>query len=325
MRKTSILVLILATVFPAVAPEAGAAGFFARFRGRDAAGAAMFPESGDLPGLKRTSKVLSYKGETFQKHYGAAGNRYLQYGMRNLLAAEYEYGEAHGMLTLEVATMESAMSAAGLFHYHRGGVLKNTGREVPVGVEGVLDAKRDGRNLYFYKSNIFVKVIYSGEAPVPDLTAVARMVESKISGRSEERPDGFRYIDVPGVNRDTVGLTPGFTFNMTFMPPAVWASAPAGGSTASDLFVITRRNYKDAAQIYRDYASYLRLTGQNFTEFSRGRQKFTQAVDPQQGRVIFAAYKNAVIIAARPDGYDKGEALIEQVMRRIDEVGGGRG
>ncbi|MDR0363133.1 MAG: hypothetical protein LBJ46_10695 [Planctomycetota bacterium] len=323
MSKTSVFVLILAFVVSA-APRGGAAGFLARFRGRDAAGSAMFPETGDVPTLKKTTKVLSYRGETFQKHYGRAGNRYLQYGMQNMLSAEYEYGDAGGMLTIEIATMESPTSAAGIFHYHRGAILRNAGRQVDVGAEGVIDVERDGRNLYFYKSNIFVKVIYSGREPVPDLAAVARAVDAKMGGRKEERPDGFRYIEVPGVNAATVELTPGFTFNMTFLPPAVWASAPGGGSTASDLFIIGRRSYKEAAQLYRDYSSYLRLSGENFTEFSRGRQKFTQAVDPQQGRVIFSAYKNALIIAARPDGYEKGEALIQAVMRRIDSLDGDR-
>jgi len=36
--------------------------------------------------------------------------------------------------------------------------------------------------------------------------------------------------------------------------------------------------------------------------------------------VIFTAYKNVLIIAARPDGYDKGEELIRMVMEKIDRT-----
>jgi hypothetical protein len=107
---------------------------------------------------------------------------------------------------------------------------------------------------------------------------------------------------------------------MQDLPPSVTASAPGGGSLATDLFIITRSSPKEAEKVARNYVAFLRLFGENFEEYRRdGKQRFYRGVDHAQGRVVFTAYKKTVIIAARPDGYPKGEALIEAVMRKIDE------
>ena len=319
MRKTALLVLALV----ALAIPGAEAAFLSRLRGRHSAGAGMFPADGSVPGLRRLSRILTYRGETFQEHYGSAGNRYLQYGLLNLLSGEYAYGEGGGRTTIELATMETPVAAAGLFHYFRGAVLGSAGRDVPVGVEGVVDAARGDRNLYFYKANIFVKIVYSGREPVPDLVPVAAVIAGNIPAGREDRPDGFKYIEIDGVDLDTVALTPGHTFNSAFLPPSVWASAPAGGSVASDLFIITRRTAREANRTFRDYASYLRTLAEYFDEFKSGGRRFVRAVDPVQGRVVFAAHKRAVVIAARPDGFERGEELINRVIARIDEVDGG--
>ncbi|MDR3077898.1 MAG: hypothetical protein LBV15_03940, partial [Planctomycetota bacterium] len=247
--------------------------------------------------------------------------RYLEYGMINMMVGEYLHGGQGRRFSIELATMESPTAAAGLFHHHRGNILAEGGLAVDLGAEGVLDRNRGNRNLYFYRGRIFAKLVYSGPEPVPDLLPAGRFVDSRLPGGNDAKPDGFAYIDVPGINRDTIALTPGFTFNISFLPPSVWANAPGGGSVASDLFVITRNSRKEAEAAYRDYLDYLKLYADYFEEYRRGNRRFVKAVDPNQGRVVFAWHENAMIIAARPDGYEKGEALIDGVVARIDQIG----
>lgn len=319
MRKTTLFVLI---ALVSLSAPAGAAGLFARLRGNDTAASGMFPGSGDVPDLVRVSKVLTYKGKTFNDHFGAAGAPYIMYGFSDVKAADYNYGDDDKRVVIEIATMGSTDAAAGLFHHLRGTTLANVGEPVDVGVEGMIDAGRGGRTIYFYTSNLFVKIIYSGKTPIPDLMPIAKAVEGRMPEGKAQKPEGFKYIDIPGVNMETVGVTPGNTFSMQDLPPSVTASAPGGGSTASDLFIITRGSAKEANKVVKDYAAYLRLLGENFEEYRRGdKQRFYKGVDPVQGRVVFTAYKKVVIIAARPNGYPKGEALIEAVMRKIDSDG----
>jgi hypothetical protein len=285
-------------------------------------GGKYFPNTGDVEDLVRVGKVLTYKNENFQALYGAAGNRYIQYGMINMMSSDYTYGGDDKRVSLEIATMETPTAAAGLFHHHRGTVLRNSGEAIDVGAEGVLDVPRGRRNLYFYRGSYFVKLVYSGKEPVPSLLPIAEYVDSRLPGGNDEKPAGFEYIDIEGVAKNTIGLTPGFTFNISFMPPSVWASAPDGGSPASDLHVITRYLHREAEELYRDYTSYLKLHAEYVEEYERDGLSLTKAVDPNQGRVLFTSYKNVVIIAARPDGYEKGEELIDRVIAKIDQVDG---
>ncbi|MCD8349438.1 MAG: hypothetical protein LUC93_02335 [Planctomycetaceae bacterium] len=316
-RKTFIVVLVLFIALAGIC-DAGMP-FFGRNRSGEKGG--LFPGDEDVENLYTTGKVVSHKPEEFQEIYGAAGNPYLQFGLINMKSCDYIYGGPKDRVSIEIATMESPTSAAGLFHHHRGKVLRGAGTSVDVGAEGVVDAARQNRNLYFYRGKMFVKILYSGKGKAPDLMPIARYIDDHLpAGSRDEKPDGFEYIEVEGINKDTIALTPGFTFNISFLPPSVWASAPGGGSVASDVFIITKYSTKEAAELHRDYTAYLKLHAEYIEEYTMGNMKLTKAVDPNQGRVVFGAYHNALIIAARPDGYDKGEVLIERVMERIDEV-----
>lgn len=319
-RKTVIALLILFTLAAGVCD----AGMPFRRRNRDGSrGGGLFPGDGDVPGLVTAGKVITYKLEKFQELYGTAGNRYIEYGLLRMMSCDYLYGGPKDRINVEIATMDTPIAAAGLFHYHRGNILRNVGKPMNVGAEGVLDTGRGNRNLYFYRGVLFVKIVYSGKGEAPDLMPIAEYIDNHIRpGSRDERPDGFEYIEIEGINKDTIALTPGFTFSISFLPPSVWASAPAGGSPASDLFIITRNLDRDAAELFRDYTAYLKLHADYIEEYAMGSMKLTKAVDPNQGRVVFGAYRNALIIAARPDGYEKGEALIERVMDRIDEIRG---
>ncbi len=283
----------------------------------------VFPGKGDVPGLVPVGRLLTYRNQKFEELYGTAGERYIQFGMTSLQSADYEY--EGGRLSLEIVTLGQPIEAAGLFHYHRGKVLRVPGEDLDVGAEGVLDTGREGRNLYFYRSSLFVKIVYSGKKPVPDLMPIARYVDGKLPTRYDDKPAGVDYIRIRGVNENTIGITPGFTFNINFLPASVWASAPGGGSPASDLFVVTRQAESNAQEVFTDYTTYLKMYATYIEEYEIGGQKFVKAVDPAQGRVVFTRYRNAVIIAARPDGYERGEVLIQRVMDRIDEIKGDGG
>ena len=224
--KTAFLVLALflaATPAEAAMPNP--------FRQRSAR-STTFPGKGDIPNLEPIGKVLTYQGQRFQDFYGAAGNRYIQYGLLNMMIGEYSYGAKDRRVSIEIAAMENPTAAAGLFHHHRGTIVLDGGQMVPVGAEGVLDSKRDGRNLYFYRSSAFVKIVYSGGPPIPDLLPIAGFMDERMPRGRDAKPEGFSYIEIDGIDPVSIGLTPGFTFNISFLPAAVWASAPGCGSVA---------------------------------------------------------------------------------------------
>ncbi len=319
------LCVAMAFPFPATA-DAAMFGFFRKKSGKNAKkgtrNGGWFPQSGDVADLEPIGKMQTYKGSGFQELYGAAGNRYIEYGLTSMMSADYSYGANDGKVSLEIATMTSPTAAAGLFHYHRGKILKGQGESVDVGAEGLVDTAREGRNLYFYRSNLFVKIVYSGKGKAPSLLPIAEYVDSHLPTGLDAKPDGFEYIDVEGIAPETIALTNGYAFSLPFLPPAVRASAPAGGSPASDLFICTKPRDSEAEEMYTAYNAYLRLHAEYHEEYQRDGMKFTKGVDPNQGRVLFTNYRNALIIAARPDGYEKGEALIERVMAQIDETRG---
>lgn len=323
-RTVKTFVLVLAAML-AVSPICTAGMPFIRRKQqegevRSSGRIGVFPETGDVETLQRVSDVLTYKPKAFQELYGAAGNRFIQYGMLTLMSCNYKYGEKGGNLSIEIANMPNGTAAAGLFHHHRAVVMRHKGRPIDIGAEGLFDAGRENRNLYFYRGNQFIKIVYSGDPPVPPLAPLGDLIDAKLPKGRDARPDGFEYIDIEGADARSVTLTPGFTFGLAFLPPSVTASAPGGGSPASDLYLITRNLDRDAAEIYKGYATYLRMNAEYYEEYDRGgRQKYVKAVDPRQGRIVMTAYKNCLIIAARPDGYDKGEALIDKVMEKIDE------
>lgn len=324
-RKTVLPVLaaILAFCAAGAFSEAEAGMLFRRGFNRGELQGEFFPAEGAVPGLKPIGKLLTYRSGKFEELYGTAGERYIQFGMTKLMSANYEY--RGGGLSLEIVTLEEPIQASGLYHYHRGKVLRTPGKPMPVGAEGILDTGRGGRNLYFYRSNMFVKVVYSGKEPVPDLMPVAEFVDKQLPSRYDDKPDGIEYIKIRGVNEETIATTAGFTFDNMALPASVWASAPGGGSQASDLFVITRQQERDAQEVFEEYAAYLKMYAKTFEEYDVEGRPYVKGVDPGQGRVVFTRHRNAVIIAARPDGFEKGEVLIRRVMERIDRIQGASG
>ncbi len=318
---TSLLFIVAVAGLP---PEAEAGMPFRR-GGSRIAGAFritgnLFPKKGDIPDLVPAGKILTYRGDSFKQLYGTAGERYVQFGMTSLLSMDYTYFV--GRLSIEIVTLDDPIQASGLFYYHRGKVLRTPGEMVDVGAEGVLDTGREGRNLYFYRANMFIKIVYSGKNPVPELLPIGKFIDDKLPANDDDKPAGVEYIRIEGVDEDTIAVTPGFTFDNNALPPSVWASAPGAGTQASDLFIVTRTRDGDARTVFEDYLAYLKMYAKYIEEYDIDGQQYVKAVDPGQGRVVLTRYGNAIIIAARPDGYARGELLIGRVMDRIDEIRG---
>ena len=189
---------------------------------------------------------------------------------------------------------------------------------MPVGAQGVLDLRHERRNLYFYKQRFFVKLIYTGAKPVPDLVPLAQAAARGIPGPGR-RPEGFRYLDVDGVKPATAHATPGYTFNCDFLPPAITAKAPGAGSVVSDVYLIVHNDEEEARRTGRDYRQFLQLNGKNFDLERRRRERrlVWRARDPSQGRVICTRYKRFVIIVARPHTYAEGGRLLERIVAHI--------
>ncbi|MCX7934761.1 MAG: hypothetical protein N3A66_05830 [Planctomycetota bacterium] len=274
------------------------------------------PENGAVPGLKRVGKIRQYRTSQLNEYLGPSANLFVGYGAENLAVADYVLGDAKQTLAVECYGMNSDVAAAGIFHYYRGRWLRGRGTPVEVGSEGVLDQTRENRNLYFYKQRYFFKIIYSGPLPVPDLTPLGRAVANAVPGTSE-RPRGFEFLEVEGVARDTAYVSPGYTFNCDFLPPGVFAKAPGAGDIA-EVFIIAHLNEDEAQKTARDYRTYLQLNGQNYSQkgVAKGRVVW-QARDPNQGRVMCTQHKQFVIGVVRPQTWEKAEALLDAIVKKI--------
>ncbi len=276
------------------------------------------PESDAVPGLVRTGRVRAYRGNEMRKYQGKSAALYLNYRATGLSVADFYLSEPGRSLTIESYSMDGNIAAAGIFHYFRGRKLKGAGRPVPAGAEGVLDVRHEKRNLYFYKQRYFMKIIYTGTKPIPDLVPLAQAICARIPG-SGSRPAGFKYLAVKGVNPKTAHVTPGYTFNCDFLPPGITAKAPGAGSVVSDVYLIVHNDDKEAEHTGRDYRQYLQINGKDFTlkrKSWHGRPVWT-ARDPSQGRVVCTVYKKFVIIVARPRSYPEGEQVVDNIVARI--------
>lgn len=274
------------------------------------------PENGAVPGLARVGKMRGYGSKDMREYLGDATAMFVQYGAQGVSTADYTLGAKDRTVTVECFLMEDDIEAAGIFHCYRGKKLRGLGSPVEAGAEGVLDRKRDGRNLYFYKQRFFFKIIYSGKDPVPDLLPLARAVAARVPGNAS-RPKGFEFISVDGVDATTAGVTPGFTFDCDFLPPGVIVKAPGAGDVA-DLFLISHLDEKSAEKSGRDYRTYLQLNGENYeSRKANGRREVWMARDPVQGRVIATVYGKYLVGVVRPKTYEDAEAIINRVLEKI--------
>ncbi len=281
------------------------------------AGSGRFmPESGEAPGLVRIGKVHVARGDRMRDYMGARANVYSNYGAETMATCDYTLGGAGKSLTIESYSMENEVAAAGIFHYHRGRKLYGLGKTVAVGVAGVLDTRRKGRSLYFYKQRQFVKLVYTGPDPVPDLLPLARAMAAKMPGTGKP-PGGFEYLNVEGVDPAATYVWPGYTFNCDFLPTGIFAKAPIAGPIA-EVFLIAHHDKKAAAKTAQNYRIYLEINGKDYAvKHTQRRRLVWQAQQPAIGRVIVTQYKKYVIGVRRPKTYAAGEAVLKRVVANI--------
>jgi hypothetical protein len=276
------------------------------------------PKEGEIEGLHALAKPRHYKGDAMIDPLGKQATMFARYGAKSLSAGDYYLQIPERTVTIEDYEMDDDVAAAGIFHFYRGRKLGQDGVPVDAGTQGVCDAGRERRNLYFYKQSHFVKLIYSGKDPVPDLATLARAVSAKLPG-GKEPPKGFSYLEVPGVDPSTARVTAGYTFNCDFLPTGIFAKAPGAGDI-SEVFLIGHLDEKDAQETGNNYRTYLEINGKDYTiKGSRRGRVIWWARDPDQGRVICTVYRKFLIGVLRPQTYDKGEAMLALIVNKMGQ------
>lgn len=280
----------------------------------------VLPPTGAVPTLTKDSTGETFSGGGLHKYLGTRARFFQQYGAETVYTSEYSYGPDQGNLVIEVFAMDTPASALGLYQWHGMRKLGGAGRTVPIGAEGVLDTKKEGRNLYFYKGKWFVALIYTGAEPVPDLLPVGSYMADTLDAKRSERPRGFEHLAMDGIEADSIRVTPGNTFQAAFLPPGLTAKAPGAGPIA-EVFLITRNDIGEARVTAREYAEYLQLKGKDYTEkYAEGRRPVWLAQDPRQGRVVLTQYGPWVFGVARPSTYREGEAFVDRLAETLRQV-----
>jgi hypothetical protein len=272
-----------------------------------------FPDTNALPGLRRVERPRRVRVRSLSDVLGAdAVAVHVRNGVNDYAEAHYDFEGQRRSVTIGIAAFPEPLHAAAAFHEYRIRFLHRRGEAVPVGAEGVLDARNGGRNLYFYKQRTFVRVIYSGDRPIPDLLPLARLVADAIPG-DDRPPTAIEALRIEGIDPSTLTVTLGPLFQLDFFPRAATAGAPGAGmvSDASVAVFPRRAAAEDAAKAYQ---AYLQRNGEDFQAgVSPGGLSWWRATDPEQGRVIAAVRGNVLHIVARPQNYDAGLAFLERM------------
>ncbi|MBN1257811.1 MAG: hypothetical protein JXA52_08915 [Planctomycetes bacterium] len=277
-------------------------------------GEGHLPENGVLEGWNRSGKFQRYGASSLHEYIGNQAKMIRSYGFNNLCACDYSRAnDKYPTLSIESYEMDKPLAASGIYHYHRGRLLREMGTPVDVGVEGVIFNER----LYFYQGRYFFKIIYTGKPEtMPDLVAIAQKVAAEIPGTAEP-PRGFQYLAVEGVDPKSGRVTAGYTFNYAFLPPAIFAKAPGAGKIA-EVFLISHGEEDYAKKTGQDYRYFLQDSGLEYA-FKRtsDRRLVWWARDTVQGRVVVTRYKTWIIGVLTPETYEMGEIIIDRVIERI--------
>ena len=289
----------------------------------------LLPQSGDAEGLVLQRQPSFHRGDKAVADYlGGQARLYKAYGANTIGVGEYAWGAPGRRLTVEAVKCDNRVAASGLFHRHRGQIAER-GAPLRLGAEGVVDAGRGGRNLYFYQGQVFFKFIYTGPEPVPDLASLARRCAERVGGDSH-RPEGYELLAVDGVDQASIGVTPGYTLNFDFLPPSVCALAPGAGSPHAAAFVVAAVDRKAAESMERDHRDYLRRHqgsdyGESLTD--GGSRLVWWGVDPgpppEPGKpparsmeVIATRVKNILIFITHAPTRREGGILLDRIAAR---------
>jgi hypothetical protein len=276
----------------------------------------FLPNDAFMPGWHIVGKKRWFPGDKLEGYIGRQSVAFTSYGTSLLITADYGPPKSEvPVLTIENYEMSTPLAASGIFHYHRGKILRGKGIPTDIGIEGVMIKGI----VYFYKSRYFIKVIYTGgDDKSIDLVGISRKLAAKIPGGARP-PRGFEYLNVEGVNPKSSRLSAGYTFNYDFLPPAIFSKAPGAGSIA-EVFLIGHYDQKTAKKTARDYRYFLEKYGLDYSFKRSGRKRLIWwARDPTHGRVIASNYGPWVIGVLTPQTYEKGEVIIDRIVELIKD------
>ncbi len=274
------------------------------------------PADAFMPGWHIVGKKKWVVGNKLVDYIGRQAAAFNSYGISLLTAADYAPANSEEpILTIESYEMSTPLAASGIFHYHRGKILRGKGVPVDVGIEGV-EVKGV---MYFYKSRFFFKLIYTGsENMAINLADIAEKIATRIPGEARP-PRGFEYLNVEGINPKSSRLSAGYTFNYDFLPPAIFSKAPGAGPIA-EVFLIGHYDSKTAKKTARDYRYFLEKYGLDYSFKRSGRKRLVWwARDPTHGRVIVTCYGSWVIGVLTPQTYEKGEVILDRIVEMIKQ------
>jgi hypothetical protein len=280
----------------------------------------VFRADGHLPdnGFYQDWRIFGKKrwvaGRNLETYIGRQAAMFESYGASLLCTADYGPPKAEApVLTIESYEMDSALAASGIFHYHRGHILRGQGRPADIGIEGV----RGEGVLYFYKGIFFFKIIYTGpDEAMVDLEKIGRAIAADIPGGTRP-PRGFEYLSVDGLEPKSSRLSAGYTFNYEFLPPAIFCKAPGAGKIA-EVFLIGHHTEDQAERTARDYRFFLEKYGLDYSFKRSGMKRLIWwARDPTHGRVICTQYRRWVIGVLTPQTFERGEVILDRIVLRI--------
>ena len=279
----------------------------------------LLPENGEYPGLiaegKRKTFILADKRD---EYLGNNSVIFDNYGLVDFFHNEYTLGGKTNYLSIESYRLAGDNGAAGVFYYFVRRKLMTKGKHVDVGADGVLDVKKEGRNLYFFKGRWFFALVYSGKGEVPDLVPLAKYIASKAPGNNW-KPDGFRYLDVEGISSKYAYVSAGNAMNFAFLPPSVTTFVSSVGLEAN-IYISNFNDEGDAEEAANNFKGLLRgqdnynkstlsIAGKNYPLY--------QAIDEKEGRLMFVLYNKTIISISHVTDVDLAKTLFKRVILKI--------
>lgn len=241
------------------------------------------------------------------------------YGLASVGVGEYTYGPDARRLTIETFIMDRPLGAAGAYHWTRTQKLQRAGEPLPRldGAEGVIDRRRGAGNAYFFKHDVFAKIIVHGNGPSPDLTAAIRAVARAIP--TVGRPvRAFEWLDIPGVDLTEVGVTPTPALGHPDLGQAVFAPAPAAGEKAW-VYLVEADSRDKAKAMEKAHADYIALNARDAgaIKATKAQRPVWWGIDRKKTPVVATRQGNAVILVTHADSRERAMALLDAIAARV--------
>lgn len=280
----------------------------------------------DFPGLTPRGKRRNlFTDKDIEKYLGNKAGLFLQYGLRSIYTNDYTFGGEDKDLTIESFQIDSNVGTAGTFYYYAGRKLRNQGKKLDIGAQGVLDTEHEGRNLYFYKGHWFVSLVYSGKEPIPDLVPLAKYIAGNVNGGINWKPQGFKFLEVDGVSSRYAKISWGNALNMQFLPVSVWALAPKAGSNAR-AFISEFMDVKSCNDTAKDFQRFLQLETKDYkseaVKVGNSKYYIKSGIDTKEGLLMFATYKHHMVILSEVADHEAGKEIIISILNKMRQEAG---